>query len=68
MAIPDNYDIYREYEDEQERMERRLPVCCCCDNPIGDDFLYEIDGDLYCEECMKDEFRRLTDNFMDEGE
>ena len=57
---------YNRYCEEQERYERRLPKCCCCDHHIGDDFLYVIEDDIYCEECMKDEFRRLTEDFMDE--
>lgn len=65
MSIPDIYDMWCAHQDEEEEFEERLPVCCCCDNPINDDFLYEIDGDLYCEECMKDEFRRLTEDFME---
>jgi hypothetical protein len=68
MSIPDNYDIWCYHQAEKEKAEARLPVCCHCDKHIGDDFLYYIEGDIYCEECMTDEFRRPTDDFIDEGE
>ena len=58
-----DYDRYCAWEEKQEQ---RLPKCCCCDHRIGDDFLYYIEDDIYCEECMKDEFRRLTEDFMNE--
>lgn len=65
MPIPDNYDICRAYQDEQERREAELPECCHCTKPIYDDFCYYIEGDIWCEECMKDEFRRPTDDFIE---
>lgn len=68
MCIPDNYDIYCAYEAEQERQMERLPVCCHCDNPITADFLFKIEGDLWCEECMLDEFRKPVDDFIEQGE
>ena len=37
-----------------------LPRCTHCDEAIQDDFCYEIDGEVYCEECMKDVFRKHT--------
>lgn len=58
---------YDRYCAEQEREMEKYPVCCCCDKSITDDFLFYIEGDIYCEECMKDEFRRPTDDFI-EGE
>lgn len=65
MKIPDNYEIWCKHQDEQERAEEALPKCCKCKRYIDDDFLYEIDGELYCEKCMKKEFRRYTDDFIE---
>lgn len=65
MYIPDNYDIYRAYADEQERREAELPECCHCMKHITDDFCFFIEGDLWCEECMRDEFRVLTENYIE---
>ena len=65
MKIPDNYEKWCKHQDEQEQAEETLPKCCKCKHPIDDDFLYEIEGELYCEKCMKKEFRRYTDDFIE---
>lgn len=42
------------YEAEQERKLQMLPKCCKCDEHIQDEFLFDIDGDLVCEDCLPD--------------
>lgn len=37
--------------------ENPVPVCCKCGREIGDDEIYEIDGDIYCEDCNREMFR-----------
>lgn len=61
----DPVEDYGRYSDKQEMEMERLPVCCHCTKHIDDDFLYYIEGDLWCEECMKDEFRKPTDDFIE---
>ena len=56
---------FERYDAEQERKLARLPECCVCGEHIQDDFLYDIDGELFCEECMNDSFRKCTDNYME---
>lgn len=63
MYVPDNYDAFEAYQAEQDAWLERRPVCTECGEPIQDDFLYDINGDIYCEECMKDVFRRSSDNY-----
>lgn len=60
----DNLDLWNIHEAEQERKLARLPVCSYCDEPIQDDFCYEIDGELICEDCLNDNHRRNTDDFI----
>ena len=62
----DNYDMYVRHEAKQNAMLERLPVCCCCGKRIQDDVLYDINGDLYCEDCMKEEFMRSVDSYIDD--
>ena len=50
----------------QEREAMRFPICHKCGNPITDDELWDIHGDLYCEECAEEEFRRYTDDYVTE--
>lgn len=54
MRIPDNYDAWCRYEDEQNRKLVKLPYCAWCGERIQDSFCYEIDGDKVCEECIAD--------------
>lgn len=48
-----------------KRLEER-PVCAFCGEHIQDDFLYEIDGDLVCEECLNEHYRKSTDCYIEE--
>lgn len=66
MFTDDPIADYDRYCAEQEQAMQKYPVCAVCGKAITDDFLYHIEGDIYCEECMKDNFRRPTDDFMEE--
>ena len=50
--------------DQQEGLDR-LPVCACCGEPIQDDYYYEINDEILCEECLNVNHRHLTDNYID---
>ena len=52
------------YERAQAQALAKLPRCSECDEPIQDDFCYEINGELICEECLK-EYRRSTEDFVE---
>lgn len=45
-----------------EEQESRYPVCCECDRTIAD-WYYEIEGNIFCEDCMKDIFRKDADYY-----
>lgn len=49
------------YDSEQADRLERLPKCARCGEPIQDDYGYEYEGEIYCEECfdwyIKDELR-----------
>ena len=59
----DNYGLFEIHDAEQAAWLDKRPICICCGNPIQDDFLYDIHGDLYCEGCINDSFRKFTDNY-----
>ena len=61
----DNYDLFVAHDREQTEWLESQPTCCECGEHIQDDFLYDIEGDLYCEECLEKLFKRLTDNYVD---
>ena len=45
------------YDAEQEEKAEKLPRCSCCGEPIFDDYFYRIDDEIYCEDCLNNEFR-----------
>ena len=58
MKIPDNYDLWERHEAEKEKALAELHHCDYCDNPITDDYYYEINGDILCEKCLNNHFRK----------
>jgi len=59
--IPDNYDIWAEYDRVCANWERRLPTCEECGEPIMQFSAVYIKGDYYCDECLKNMRRELHD-------
>lgn len=52
------------WDAEQEKSIIKLPKCCECDEPIQDDYCYQFDGELICENCLKENHREPTENFI----
>ena len=55
------------YDMEQERRRARLPVCeeKKCRRVIDDEDYYDVDGELLCEKCMKNRYRRYTADLLE---
>ena len=51
--------------EEEEEWEKLCPVCDKCGRPITDDTYYDVDGRLLHEDCMREEFRRFTDEYVE---
>ena len=60
----DAYDLWEMHDAEQERKLDKLPRCECCGEPIQDDYLYEINGEYICEECLTENHRKSVDSVM----
>ena len=62
------YDLWEMQDREKEKWLQSRPKCDVCDEHIQDEYLYEIDGYLVCENCleeyMKKNFRELTEAYM----
>ena len=52
------------HDRQQEEALNKRPVCCYCGEPIQDDFCYEINGDLICEDCLDMHFRKAVDDII----
>lgn len=57
---------FRRHNAEQQKMLDRLPRCSECDEPIQDEFCYEINGELICDKCMYENHRKYVIDFMEE--
>lgn len=56
----DYNDYVDRYLDRQEEQLQDLPKCDRCGEPIQDEFLYEIDGETLCKECMEELYRKVN--------
>lgn len=62
----DPLDDFDYLDRRQAEAEARLPVCedKKCHKRIDEDFYYEIDNEILCEECMKRRYRRSTEDLV----
>lgn len=65
MNIPDNYDLWEQHDAEQERQLHKLPVCSYCGEHIQDDFLYLINDEIICMDCLNDHFRKDIEDYIE---
>lgn len=54
----DNYAVWAAHEQDKERRLSRRPVCAYCDQHIQEEFFFEIDCEMVCEECLNLHFKR----------
>lgn len=52
------------HEAEQERRLSELPVCCYCENPVQHEHFYEINGEMFCPDCLETYFKKRTEDFV----
>lgn len=55
---------FNQHDAEQQEWLESRPKCSYCEEPIQDDYCYEIDGEYVCEECLNDNHRKLVDNIV----
>ena len=61
MYVPDNLDMFNSYSARQEEMLSRCPKCSSCGDPIQEEHLFEVDGELYCFDCRKEIQKDIDD-------
>lgn len=52
----DPHSDFDRHDREQSEWMNSLPKCCECKKPIQDEQYYKVHGNIYCTECMNDEF------------
>lgn len=66
MHYSDNPHVdFLRHEADQERWLESLPVCDECGEHIQSEDLYELDGLLFCENCMEGH-RHSTEDYRRE--
>jgi formylmethanofuran dehydrogenase subunit E len=66
--MPDYNELYDAFEQDRENELEKYPKCDLCDEPITDEYFYNIDGTFICEECLNSEYRIRVDDYIEEGE
>ena len=56
-------DIERDYEGKERKLAQR-PRCAECGERIQDEYAYEIDNELICEECLDRYYKKNVDDMM----
>ena len=59
----DVYDLWVDHDAKQEAWRMRQPKCCHCGEHILDDDLFDINGNLYHEDCAEAEFKKKTEDY-----
>ena len=54
---------FKRWEQEQREWEDKLPCCERCGEKV-DDYVYDVDGEILCIECMITKFRRDVEDYM----
>ena len=50
---------------ELARYEARLPKCERCKHTIYDDDYYDVDGEILCEECLKEKYGKSCHDYAE---
>jgi formylmethanofuran dehydrogenase subunit E len=61
-------DPIRDFERrdrEQQRWLNRRPRCSCCGHHIQDENCYLINDEFVCPECLKEQFEKQTEDYME---
>ena len=61
--LPEPYELYYRYSDAQEREAEKFPKCYHCEEYIFDDYLFDIDDELYHEDCFCELYRKHTEYY-----
>lgn len=56
-------DFHR-HDAEQEAKLAKLPICCCCKNPIQQEKAVCNDDKYYCEECEDEAWAIIRKGFL----
>lgn len=61
----DPHKDFDRWDAEQTAELEKCPKCSECSEYIQDDYLYEINDELICEECLERNFRKKVEDFIE---
>lgn len=56
---------FEKHDAEQEAELEKMPVCTNCLEHIQGGYLFDIEGEIYCEECAYELFRKDTVDYIE---
>lgn len=62
--MEDNYSKWEQHQQELDAALEKRPKCDYCNEPIQDDYFFEINGEFICEDCLDRFFKKCTDDFV----
>ena len=62
----DPLDDFDRLDRLQAMREAKLPVCEKCGERIHDETFFNIEGEILCEECMRDKYEVYTQDWLDD--
>lgn len=62
--MPDNYSMWEAYDRAHEKARERLPVCDRCRERIDEDYYFDIGGEILCEDCLIEKYRKNTEDYI----
>lgn len=65
MPLLDNYDLWCQHEEEQERWLASRPVCCVCQEHIQEPEAVNYKGNYYCKECEDEAWAKIRDEYVE---
>lgn len=51
--------------DENEERAKKYPICSCCGQHIFD-YIYRLDGEIYCDDCALDWLKKQREEITDD--
>ena len=64
----DAYEAWERHDAEQEKWLQKRPACCQCGEHIQEEHLYDIDGEVVCDDCLRNyidkHYRQPTERYM----
>lgn len=62
----DPLNDFLRYQAMKDKALERIPKCDDCGETIQDEFLYDIDGEVLCKDCVNYRYRKYTDDYLKE--